>query len=184
MTEMIDVNGTAAVTLTLDLKSVMMMGDIIGEGDDGEAIIAPTFYDNLLKECARQLLGDYQSRAEFRDAIRESVEEAAEKLVMATLDQPLQPTNTWGEKRGEPKLLRDLIRDEALKKVSEWTRSSSSRSQTSTPLSEYIADVVRNVMTREMNEIVLKAKADVRKAIEQKAASTIADAVAALNRKL
>lgn len=95
--------------------------------------------------------------------------------VTAALEAPLQQTNHYGEPTGQSTTLRELIMVEATKFFTEKTGDYNSPKFTAAERA--IAAAVKDVLTKEITELVAEEKKKVVAAVRSKAGEIIADAV-------
>ena len=173
----IDVKATPVLTLSIDLKSLLMEGELLSYDEDSEtARYAPSLIDGIVKEAAKQIVAEL--RAELRDAIREQIREQVSAAITAALDTKVTLTNEWGEKRGEPKPLRTVLSDEAATQVATWVKRSNRSSYDKSPFEKYMAESVDKAIRADLDESLKQARADIKARMQAAAAKAIADAAA------
>jgi hypothetical protein len=175
------------VKINVDLQDEL--ASLVAYDVDGEPVQGqPSLADAVLREAASQLLAtltrvDRDGLAERIRAIRDQVirENIAEQVGLA-LAAPITRTSPWGEAKGEPVTVRELIRLE----LEAFLNSKATRDRfdsSSTPaksLAELISQECRSVMSMELTKDVAAAKAEVGTAIRTRALTA---AVAAISPK-
>lgn len=173
----IDVKATPVLNLSIDLKSLLMEGELLSyDEDDDTAHYAPDLINGIVKAAAKQIVAD--CRTELRDTIAAQIREQVSVAITAALEAEVTLTNEWGEKRGEPKPLRTVLSDEAAKQVAAWTKSSRDRYGKS-PFEKYMAETVDKAIRADLDEALKQARADIKARMQVAAAKAIADAAAA-----
>lgn len=153
---------------------------------DGDVVGQRTFRGAVETRAARILLEELSSaeRYEMGKRVRELRDEeirAAIRVHIAdAMAEPIVRSTPWGEAKGEPISIRELIREELEKFLSAKasTRDSYNRNDGPSSLGQMIAEQTRDVMTKELMESVKAAKAEIKDAVHGKA---LAAAVAVLS---
>lgn len=155
---------SAPLTVTVDLAALGMTYD-----EDGDPVGRATFQDAVIEAAAAKLLGDGK---ESERALKERVERIRDEELRAAIgaevrsamDLPIQRTSQWGETKGDPVTIRELIRLELEKFLSASPRGNDYRSSSDkTPrnLEEMIREVTTVTMRGEFADAVRDAKAKV-----------------------
>lgn len=145
--------------------------------------------DLIVKRASAQLLEHVQKEGNAWPTLRGRVEKMRDDEIRAALlpvigqavAEAVQPTNTFGEPRGEPVTLRGLIVKEAreqLKQSGRDRRHPSSDRRGATLLEHVIAHEVEGALGKELRAELEAAKADVKVAVREKGAEVIAEAIA------
>lgn len=156
------------LTLEIDLS------ELWAEGTAGEAIVGRAA-DLLLRRSGEprdslarrvQQITDAEIRAQVAPAIGEAIEKA------------LQPTNSFGEPKGEPLTLRQVIVNQAVEQLKAPDRSHQrgfDARHNGTVLEKIIAEAVASTLTRELQGAIEEAKREVVATIRAKGAEVIAE---------
>lgn len=158
---------SAPLTVTVDLAALGMRYD-----EDGEPASRQSFEDAVIEAAAEKLLADTK---EARHALKERVQRIRDEElrsaiaaeVRAAMDLPIQKTSQWGEAKGDPVTIRELIRLELAQFLSASPRGNDYRSSSDkTPrnLEEMIREVANQALRQEFETEVR----DARKAIMEK----------------
>lgn len=155
------------LTVTVDLSALGMRYD-----EEGDPAGRQSFEDAVIEAAAAKLLSDNK---ETRHALKERVQRirdeelraAIASEVRAAMDLPIQRTSQWGEAKGDPVTIRELIRLELEKFLSSSPRGNDYRSSSDkTPrnLDEMIREVANQALRQEFETEVREA----RKAVTEK----------------
>lgn len=117
---------------------------------------------------------DLRGRAQkiTNDVIREQVE----PIVRAAIEQPFQPTDTFGNARGEPTSLHEMVLDVATKILTQRKQSTGRDPQRSF-VEQVVHDQVTKALGAELTAAIEQAKAEVAAAVKDAAAGAIAQAI-------
>lgn len=156
-------------------------------GLDGEAVDVGTATDILRDAVVRGIVDRLASDRNLIDEMRKKVSyvinKNVEERVLAILDDifagPIQQTTAWGERRGEPTTIKEIVR----KKVEEFLTNAARRDTfggNAQPqnLSEVVAEQTRTILTGEFRKEIDAAKKGVTDKVRQEA---LAAAVRVLN---
>ena len=83
---------------------------------EGEPAGGKTLQDLIVEAAAQMLVGsDYEFKHDMRDKIRleynQKITERVEKVIEEAFAEPIQRTTSWGETKGEPTTVREIIRE-------------------------------------------------------------------------
>lgn len=110
--------------------------------------------------------------ADIRDAV---IREKVEPLIEEALTKSVQPTDAFGEPKGQPVTLREVI----VKTTTEYLRKpKDSYGSSKNPVQEFIRAEVEHAFKTELNKVVAAAKAEVLAAVKAQAADVITETVA------
>jgi len=152
-------------------------------GDDDSGGSPKVLLDAIVEAATTRLVKDTEGR-DIYGGLRKRVNEirddeirtrvAAE--VEAAFAEPFQPTNAYGEAKGESITIRSLI----AKAVNEWfTKDTNNnyREGKRTAAGEFVKAAVDAALKKELAEAIADEKAKVVKAVQGKAAELLAQAV-------
>jgi hypothetical protein len=157
------------------------LSDIVetrGYGDDHHPV---TLGDLVVEAMVRQLAADPRT-TELRSRIRELrdavIRENLVPLIAEALAGPWQKTFTWGEPSGEPVALRDIVIEEA-QKVLQGSQRDRAYERNEPLIVQLVRKEVDQVLRKDMTEAIRGELEKVTAAVRTKAASVIADSLAA-----
>ena len=152
--------------------------------EDGEQVGTVSATDLLRDAVVRAAVDrilNHDLRGEARSKIIEAVNNETTRRVVEMLDEifagPIQRTSAWGEKRGEPTTIKEIVRT----KVEEFLTNPGRRDRsfgTEQNLSEVVAEQTRTILTSEFRKEIDEAKKSVSNKVRQEA---LAAAVKVLN---
>lgn len=186
MTDVEEVPAALNVTLQIPMDQLLRAyterpGPYRG-GDDDEG--PPPIVLDMIGERAAQILANEQ-RAEVRKMARERLRSAVEAQITAavqeTLASPIQRTDEFGAKRGEPTTLHALVMDETKK----WlTKETGDYNRRQTMLQKYVGAEVDKAIKADLDEALKQARAEVTARLKAQAAAAIADTIQRVGRGL
>lgn len=149
------------LTVTVDLAALGMRYD-----EDGDPAGRQSFEAAVIEAAAAKLLADSK---ETRQALKERVHRirdeelraAIAEQVRAAMDLPIQRTTQWGEAKGDPVTIRELVRLELEQFLSAKSRGNDYRSSSDkTPrnLDEMIQTVAHDALRKEFDTEVRAAR--------------------------
>lgn len=152
---------------------------------DGETYSEPTtLEDVVLAEVVRTVVaklvtddlyrGLRQKVLEIRDEV---IREAVTPLVTEAIEASVQPTDHYGEPKGEPTTLRAIIVKNAQDYLSKPSGGDYNRKALA-PVQAFIAAEVASTVTKELREALDAGKAEVKQALQEQGAKLIAEAIA------
>lgn len=171
-----------AVEIQLDFSR---MRRVVGHDEEGEPIEEPmTMEDAVVDAAARQVLASAKSdvrelvREAARKQIGESIRAIIEPLIVEALTSSIQPMNSYGEAKGEPVTLREVI----VKKATEEFRVPSSRNGSYHPdkatlIEAVIREEVSKALKRDLVDAIAEARKQVLAAVQEKGAEVIAETI-------
>lgn len=147
-----------------------------------------TLVEAVVEEVARMVLhaikNDTQSgiyptlrerAATIRDEeIRSAIKPAIEQAVAAAM----QPTDGYGNPKGEPKTTHELIVEQATKALTAKEHDHYSRNKGLNIVEQFIATEVRTTLDKELRGALEQAKADVLKAVRDQGAKVLSETIA------
>jgi hypothetical protein len=154
--------------------------------EDGEQVGTVSATDLLRDAVVRAAVDrilNHDLRGEARSKIIEAVNNETTRRVVEMLDEifagPIQRTSAWGEKRGEPTTIKEIVRT----KVEEFLTNAARRDtfgggREPQNLSEVVAEQTRTILTGEFRKEIDEAKKSVSDRVRQEA---LAAAVKVLN---
>lgn len=151
--------------------------------EDGNQDGARSLPDLVIDGAVALLFRDSNLRDEVRKQVAEqvstTVKDKVAVLVSEAFDAPIQRTTSWGEAKGEPTTVREIIRLEIERFMT--AKSDGRRNSYDAPrnLSDLMADTTTQILTKDLKVTVDAAKANVHNTVTQKA---LAAAVAELSK--
>lgn len=169
-----------AVKIQLDFSR---MRRVVGWDEEGEPVEEPmTMEDAVVEAAARQVLASAKSdvrelvREAARKQIGESIRAIIEPLIVEALTASIQPYNSYGEPKGEPVTLREVI----VKKATEEFRLPSSRNyhpDKATLIEAVIREEVHKALKKDLVDAISEARKQVLAAVQEKGAEVIAETI-------
>lgn len=150
---------------------------------EGEPIGRATLQDRVIEAAAHYLIqSDRDMRLEVQQKVAQVIEEqATEKvaeLVAEVLAGPIQRTSPWGEARGEPTTVREIIREKVEAFLNGRGRGRDSFGRDPKNLHDFVEDATKNVLGGELAEAVKEAKATIRERVTDAALKAAVEALA------
>lgn len=146
--------------------------DFDSPGDLTEKIIAELSRQILVREEGRDDEG-FGISAEIKRRREELIDEAIKPMVDELLEKPIQLTNGYGEPKGEPVTLTEVVMERITAHLNQKTRYGSEK----TNLDEMIDKMIGYGLKGELQKLVDQAKGQIRAAVKEKAAQVIAETV-------
>lgn len=144
-----------------------------------------TLAQAIVAEAARRVL---ENDREIRQLVRDRVQRIADDEIRAlfapmlasAIENAVQPTNTWGEPKGEPTTLREAIVDRMRRYLTEPDPDFRSREPGGrrTRIDSFIAKEVDGAVKQELKGALDEAKAEVLAGVKEKASEVIAETLA------
>lgn len=167
------------------MKIEIDLNDLLSDYD-----VDSTHGRNLLRQAiedraAETLLDgfDHDTKQQMRQAVYRSWSTAIEARIANLLDEvmgePIQRTSTWGEAKGDPVTVKDMIRESLEKWMNAKTGGRGDWGSQPQNLAQMIDSATRSAMDNELQSAVAKARKQVSDAVRDKALKA---AVEALNR--
>ena len=150
------------------------------------AVIAGvTLQELVIVEVARQVIAQVgreatdRIRADVYDTRGRMITEAVQPLIAEAVTKAVQATDPYGQPKGEPTTLREIIVQAA---TSQLTQPTSERygSPRETVVQRIIREEVEGVVKRELKQAVDAAKAEVAAAVQTQAAAVITETITRL----
>ncbi|KIA73476.1 hypothetical protein ANMWB30_24020 [Arthrobacter sp. MWB30] len=148
--------------------------------EDGNPTRGLSLRDLIVEAAVEKLVpNDYQLQKDIREKIdrqfKTRIEEKVKAMVEEAFEAPLQRTNSWGESKGEPVTVKELI-GEALEK---WLTGPRERNRSyNSPagnLQELVDDATKSLMSKEFKANIDKAKEDIVVTVNQAALKAAID---------
>lgn len=166
--------------LELDLNQLLGME----YDDEGEAVGQRDLRREVVQMAAGALVTEIRSEVtkEIREKVSTVVLDEIRGIVSEVMAQPIQQRTSWGEKKGEPMSILEMVRTE-LEAFLNGTTESRDRYGNQKPanLRQLIEQATREVISKDMREAVEEAKKGVTKEVMQRALTA---AVATLTQSL
>jgi len=151
--------------------------------EEGDPAGAATLQDLVVQEVARLLLQGTNLprlvREKVEERVQQEVDEKVAELVAEAVQKPIQRTNPYGEKRGEPVTLLEMIGESLEAYLNRPARNSRNPYGSDKPgnLAELIGQETERVIGREMAETIKQTKSEVYQTITAKALEVALTAV-------
>ncbi len=107
----------------------------------------------------------------------EMIQEQLAPLIHEAIQSSAQKTNTFGEPQGDPTTLRALIVDEAKATLAKSNVDRYDSKNRGTLLARIIREEVSFAFTDELKEVIAQAKTEATAAVQEKAATVIAETI-------
>lgn len=170
------------IELELDLDQYLARS--MGYDEDGEPVTEPTTVEDvilglaankLLASSAKQEAGSWLlTRVQsIRD---EEIREQIRPLITEALTKALQPASVYGEPKGEPTTLAEIITKQALAEL-RTPRDQGYGHQKKTLVQEMITKEVTSSFTAELKKELEAGKEQVRKVLREQGAALIEQAI-------
>lgn len=185
---------TTHINLNQDDPTVtiaLTLGTIVGERclDAGSHEEPPEFepitlLDAIVDRASERLVekvlrDDYTSiRMRITETRDEMIREAIAPSIAAAMDAPIQRTNEYGERRGEPTTMRQVVIDAVHNEARAQLRTGNNGNYNKTILQQLLDQTVPKVLAKELGDEVAAAKATLRAAMQKSASQALADALA------
>lgn len=175
---------TKPITIELELDLDKHLALHLGYDEDGEPVQeATTVEDVVLGLAANKLLAS-SVKAEASSFLRQRVESIRDEeiraqirpLITEALTKSLQPTGAYGEPKGEPTTLSEIIAKQALAEL-QTPRDQGYGRQKRTLVHEIIGKEVDHKFTAELKKEIEAGKEQVRRVLREQGAALIAEAV-------
>lgn len=148
---------------------------LVSYDEDGEPTGPADLREQIIERAAHKLLTewDYDSKRAFRELVHQIRDEEIRShlavVIRTALSEPIQRTSTWGEKRGEPVTVLDLIREELGKFLGGTTPTRDTFGGDKGPknLADLIAVIAKEAMGQEFSKEIREAKAAVTEQVTQ-----------------
>lgn len=146
-----------------------------------------TVSEAIIARAAAMLLEDYELKILFRKRV-ENIADAEilrqiEPLVEEALEAAVQPTDGFGNPRGEPTTLHMVV----VKRVTEELKTAGQRDSVSRHrenlLDQIVGREVSRVVGEDLREAMKEARRQVRDAVEKKGAEILAETIHGLARR-
>lgn len=152
----------------------------VGSDEDGPHYEPMPLEEAVVAEAGRAIAAklEREIREEMRYSVKTEVQEALRAalgpMVSEALDQAIQPTNSYGEAKGEPVTLREVI----VKTAKEELRDARSRDGYGSRKENLVQEIIRKevgaALAKELNDAIKDAKVSVLAAVQEKGAEVIA----------
>lgn len=174
------------ITVTLDLDALIVGFRHVD--DEGEGVGAVTFVEAVVQEVALLVLrtikndatkGGYPTLRERAATIRdEEIRAAIRPAVIEAVAATMQPTDPYGNPKGEPKTTHELIVEHATKVLTATDRDMYSRTKGLNIVEQFIAAEVKGALDKELRVTLDQAKADVLRAVQDQGAQVLSQTIA------
>jgi hypothetical protein len=147
--------------------------------EDGEPIGRRELRGELVALMARTLMSDMRNEAmaDVRAAVHEQVRDEVKKVVQEAMAKPIQQTTTWGEPKGEPTTVLELIRLQIEAFLSNSGRGRDSYNREPGNLKDLIADATNAVLSKELRSEIDVVKRQINTQIQEHALKAAAESL-------
>lgn len=141
-----------------------------------------TFAEVIAQMAAEKILATERSDAvsHFRRRMvaitDEEIREQIRPLIREALEAAVQPTDAFGQPKGERKTLHELVVDVARKEIT-MSRGDGFRGEKRTAVEDFIRVEVKQAFAKELQDTIREAKAQVLAAVSTQAGEVIADTI-------
>lgn len=153
--------------------------------DGGEAVGQKDFRREVVAVAAAQLLAELREDAknEIRVQVAEVVGDEVRAIVTKAMEGPIQQRTPWGETKGTPQTILEMVRTH-LEDFLSGTTAGSDRYGNRKPanLRQLIEEVAREVMSTELRQGIAEAKKQINDEIRNRALKGAVDALATVVR--
>lgn len=165
------------INLDEDLGEFNENGELVMSGTMSEAI-----RDRVVQLTVQRLMGkdERQLRNEVTELVREIVRAEVGERVAEILGGVIQPTDPWGNPKGEPTSINQLVQEAATKWM-EAPKRDRSYNQNAGNMGELVEDLVKDAVAKDLKPTIDAARKQVQTAIIDQA---LAGAVAAIAPKV
>lgn len=176
------------ITVQVDLSLDTVVGHSYRQVGEEDFVDSPITLGETIAERVAEKLADTYAK-ELRDSYRfdplataqEKADEAATKLIADALARFTQPVSSFGEPKGEPKTVAEIIDD----KVTAWLEKPPSRDAYwgATNLNKILDDAVDHRWKQELQKTVVAAKKKISDGLAAEAEQVLSAALAEILRK-
>lgn len=175
----IDVNVDLAET---DLNTPIEHRFVRQLNEDGDWLQEPaTLGDLIVEKAVQDFAQDREAWESLKTRIKRITDEEirlrVEPLIEQALTDPIQQTNEFGDPRGKPILLRDLIIKDAQDKLAKVQSRGSAYDRQQSIVEKLVSDAVDRELTRELQETIAEEKAKIVAAMRAKGAEILAETI-------
>lgn len=153
--------------------------------EDGDPSRTATLRDAIVQAAAHKLAleQNHEVRSDLRHLATNIVTQRIASTVDEVLREPIQRTSPWGEHRGEPVTVKDMVREELHQFMSRPPRDrySFDRSKPNS-LAELVQESTRTMLTGELKKTVEQAKENVHNTVTDAALKAAVEAISKGNR--
>lgn len=166
------------IVVEIDLGSL-----VLSHGEEGEMLA-----DLIVRQAAKEMLAQAAKGTGYRDALSRRVEAirdaeilaAVRPLVEQAMSESLQPTNSFGQAKGEPVTLAEVIVKKAIAALQ--VRSDRGRGGTASVLEQFIEQEVHRALKADLAAAFQEGRAAVLAAVRDEAAQVITDTITRLSK--
>lgn len=147
--------------------------------------------EHVIKAAAREMLYQFSSysgeehftklaqslRDDISKAVKAEVEKVIAPAVAAALEEGVQPTDQYGEARGEKRSLRSVIVTEAERALNKKVEIRDNYGRSESVIQQVIRDEVQRAMADDLKGVIKEERAKVEKAVRDQAAELITESV-------
>lgn len=162
------------IPVILELDVAALTDAYVEEGQSVWDEEPPRLSDHITNAVADKIAKTIE--ADIRAAVQQRVEAEVASQVEKILAGPIVRTNSYGEPiSGPAKSLREMVTEEATKELTKSRGSGYDRNPS--VLDRVIKGQVEQVLAKELNDEIARAKAEVKGAVHGKVSDVITDAI-------
>lgn len=174
------------VKLELTLNLDQNLARFRGYDHEGEPVEGPTTLEDLVIQLAADTVADRvtkdsqwdQHRQRVQTVRDEIIREKLEPLIEQALTRSLQPTDSYGQPKGEPTTLAEVIVGKATEMLTKQARVGRYPDErTATQVQAWISEAVDRHVKAELSKALEEAKAEVKAAVRKQGAAVIAETI-------
>ncbi len=178
---------TKPTTITIDLDWEGTLAAYHGtDPATGETIVEPVTFEDLVIERAAQIVAaravhdETTAYKSIREKVREQIASLISEKVTATIEdelaKPRQPTNAYGEPKGEPTTLAEQVAAQVQTILKTPTRTSSyDQGKAVTPVERVVADLTGREVQKQVKAAVDGAKDEIVARVAASAAQVLTE---------
>lgn len=162
------------------------LNELIGGGRDPETgeMLPGNLQDVIVERAVNQIAGALQESARgemVMRALEAVVNDEVRATVQKALSEPIQRRSQWGERKGEPTTVLEIVREkleEFLQQPAARRDSYSGRREGPLNLADMITETVSTAMSKELRDTVIEARKSVTARVEAMLAEQLPKALA------
>lgn len=176
------------VTIPLDFGKYLSE---FAPAPDGEYRAQPTSFEQIITNGVTRIVADrilsdrnrYQSiRKNVEDRIAELVAEKVDARITAALEEPRQPTDGYGQPKGEPTTLNEIILQRVDAHLREMTGDNFRNQARMTRLERLASEAIDRKWDAEVRASIEEASMQVRQKVAARAAEVLTESIKAVTR--
>jgi hypothetical protein len=147
--------------------------------EDGDRVGNKSLEDAIVQAAANKLLSgmEYPLRSQIDDYLKSVAKEHIAGIVNGVLSEPIQRREQWGDKKGEPVTIREIVRVQLQAFMSAPTPRDRYGNSGPANLTELVDQIVRGLLQKELAEDVRAIKKEVSDQLRTKALRAAVEAL-------